>query len=128
MAFNLAFIGMFLYHLIFIPEFDGPPPRKDIRRMRNMIRHLPKNKEFHDNIKNLIRKRRRKREEFIEMLSKKNVSKDVLTEKLNEVIYLENKISKLTGKYMIKSRCQMDRNEIQKQQKRNRQRRQNEKD
>jgi len=126
-AFNIAFIGMFLYHAFFMPEFPGPPPRRNLRQMRDLAKRMPKDKKFHDKMKKLLKERRDNREEFMEMLSKKNIDKDVLTAKLNQVISLENKISKFTGKYMIKCRFQMGSQEFR-DKKNHKPRRKNEKD
>ncbi len=125
-SFNIAFIGMFLYHLIFMPKLPEPPER-DVRRMRHFARILPKDKEFHNEMKNLLRQRRNAREEFMKMLTDKDIDDRALDEKLKEVIRLENKISKFTGKYMIKCRNEMDSKKFR-DQRNHKQRRRNEKD
>ncbi len=128
MAFNIAFIGMFIYHAFFMPEFPEHPPKHNLKAMRNLVRRMPKDKKFHDRMKQLLKERRDKREEFMEMISKKNIDDKVLNDKLNQVIYLENKISKLTGKYMIKYRCQMGPEEFRDRKRNHKPRRRNEKD
>jgi hypothetical protein len=97
--------------------------------MHNLFRNLPKDTEFHNNVRKLIQERKKCRENFIKMLSEENVDKDILNRQLNKIIIIESKISKITGNYMIKCRFNQGSDIFGNSQKRNhKQRRKNEKD
>jgi len=104
MAFNIAFISVFVYHRLVVRQMmcNTPPPPHIPQKLReNFMKNMhPFQQNFHQ-----------KKEEFSRNLMRKNFDPEEASKKLNETLEKQMQMERELGENLIKMRTKMTHDE-----------------